>query len=162
VAPTIDQVKALITKATGQVKGLKGKRAEDEVVPLQNVAQLVADILIVRISSFRTMLLCLYGCRLLAPPPYSRWPPHDRRTYRRLGWNSWTGWVSHEYIRLACLTDADFVACRPLLSGLLTALIPVVAGLVAALIPLVTSLLASVSALVTSLGLGPLIVTLGL
>jgi hypothetical protein len=164
VGPIIKKVTDQIQTAITSVKGLKGQsanvvRAADETVPLQNVAQLVTDILTVRIS-FLSIQFSIDAFHL-ASHPDSRWSPPNHWTYRRLGSHSGTGWVSRDSVQFV-LWRLNIVVFRPLLTSLLTSLIPVVAGLVVALIPLVNGLLASVSGLVTSLGLGGLLVALGL
>jgi hypothetical protein len=167
VGPIIKKVTDQIQTAITSVKGLKGQSANvaraddsaDEVVPLQNVAKLVTDILTVRIS-FLSIQFSIDAFHL-ASHPDPRWSPPNHWTYRRLGPHSGTGWVSRDSVQFV-LWRLNIVVFRPLLTSLLTSLIPVVAGLVVALIPLVNGLLASVSGLVTSLGLGGLLVALGL
>ena len=168
VAPVVGQITTALKNAINQAQALKGQPSDvvmaggapGEVVPLQNVAKLVADVLLVRI-----FLLSLQSSSVevfpLAPYPDSRWPPSNHWTYRRFSAHSWTSWVSYKLVQVV-LEKLNIIVLRPLLTSLLTTLIPVVIGLVAALIPLVSGLLASVSGLVTALGLGGLIVALGL
>jgi hypothetical protein len=165
VGPIIKKVTDQIQTAITSVKGLKGQFANvvraddsaDEVVPLQNVAKLVTDILTVRIS-FLSIQFSIDAFHL-ASHPDPRWSPPNHWTYQQLGPHSGTGWVTRDSVQFI-LWRLNIVVFRPLLTSLLTSLIPVVAGLGVTLIPLVSGLLAGVSGLVTGLGLGGFLVTL--